>query len=325
MIEQKANEIGEIGIIRRIAGILDSRYVGDDCAVLDNGADYLVVTTDMLHRTTDFPQEMTGEDIGWMSVAVSLSDVASMGARPIGVVAAWGIPGDTGAAFIDGIARGMKDCATRYGTDIVGGDTDQHAELTIVTTALGRVDKDKVKLRSGARAGDLLCVTGYLGTPAAAYKVLIEGREAPEKDKKVLIDGFFRPRPRVEEGIRLSKYPQVTAMIDVSDGIGKSVYELSGASHVGFVVDADRLPVRDEAKKLAKSREELLDMAVCFGGEFELLFTVAPEGLADIKDVPFTVIGRAVPEGLTLDDRGSMRPITCKGYEHLKKKRDTVH
>lgn len=91
----KANEIGEIGIIKRIAKILGSKYVGDDCAVLDNGADYLVITTDMLHRTTDFPGEMSGEDIGWMSVAVSLSDVAAMGARPTGVVVAAGIPGDT--------------------------------------------------------------------------------------------------------------------------------------------------------------------------------------------------------------------------------------
>jgi len=161
--------------------ILDSGYPGDDCAVLDDGENYLVVTTDMLHRTTDFPREMSGEDIGWMSVAVSLSDVASMGARPIGVVAALGIPGGTDVDFIDGLARGMRDCAKRYGTDIVGGDTDQHAELTLVTTALGRVEKDKLKLRSGARVGDLLCVTGCLGTPAAGYKVLIEGRAAPEK------------------------------------------------------------------------------------------------------------------------------------------------
>jgi len=325
VIELKANEIGEIGIIRRIAKILDSKYLGDDCAVLDNGIDYLVVTTDMLHRTTDFPREMTGEDIGWMSVAVSLSDVAAMGALPIGVVAAWGIPGDTAISFIEDIARGMRDCAKKYGTDIVGGDTDQHAELTIVTTAMGRVDKDKVKLRSGAKAGDLLCVTGYLGTPAAAYKILIEGREAPEKDKKVLIDGFFRPKPRVEEGIRLSKYPQVTAMMDVSDGLGKSVYELSSSSRVGFMVDADRLPVREETEKLAKNRDELLDMAICFGGEFELLFTVDPPGIDEVKDVEFTVIGEVVPDGLTLDDRGTMKPITCKGYEHLRKLRDDTH
>jgi len=91
------------------------------------------------------------------------------------------------------------------------------------------------------------------------------------------------------------------------------------------LVDADKLPVLEETRKLARSREELQDMAVCFGGEFELLFTLDPEGLDKVKDVEFTVIGRVVPDGLTLDDRGTMRPITCKGYEHLKKKRDDVH
>jgi thiamine-monophosphate kinase len=293
--------------------------------VLEDGEDYLVVTTDMLHRTTDFPVEMSGEDIGWMSVAVSLSDVASMGASPIGVVAAMGIPGGTDVDFIDGLARGMRDCAKRYGTDIVGGDTDQHAELTIVTTALGRVEKDKLKLRSGAKVGDLLCVTGCLGTPAAGYKVLIEGREAPEQDKKVLIGRFFRPQPRVEEGMRLSRYKAVTAMMDVSDGLGKSVYELSNSSKVGFLVEADRLPLLDEARRLARSREELLDMAVCFGGEFELLFTVDPSALEKINDVEFTVIGKVVETGLTLNDRGTLKPITCKGYEHLKKKSDIEH
>lgn len=279
----------------------------------------------MLHRTTDFPTEMSGEDIGWMSVAVSLSDVASMGAKPIGVVAAMGIPGGTDVDLIDGLARGMRDCAKRYGTDIVGGDTDQHAELTIVTTALGRVEKDKLKLRSGARVGDLLCVTGYLGTPAAGYKVLIEGREAPGPDRKVLIDRFFRPQPRLEEGMRLSAYKEVTAMMDVSDGLGKSVYELSNSSKVGFLVDADRLPLLEETRRIAKSREELIDMAVCFGGEFELLFTLDPAGIDKINDVKFTVIGKVVETGLTLDDRDTMRPITCKGYEHLKKKSDIVH
>lgn len=321
----KVNEIGEIGLIKRIGGILRSKYLGDDCAVLDAGPEYLVVTIDMLHRVTDFPREMTGEDIGWMSVAVSLSDVAAMGARPLGVLAAMGIPGDTDVAFAEGIARGMNDCVRAYGTEIVGGDTDQHQELTMVTTALGRVDKDKVKLRSTVRAGDLLCTTGCLGTPAAAYKVLVEGRPAPPRDREVLLDHFFRPKPRVSEGMKLSQYPGVTGMMDISDGLGKSLYELSTASNVGFIVYGDRLPVRDEARRVARDHTEMLDMAICFGGEFELLFTVTPAELETIKGVSYTVIGKTVASGLTLDDNGRLSEISCKGYEHLKKRQDTIH
>jgi thiamine-monophosphate kinase len=321
----KVNEIGEIELIKRIARILNSKYLGDDCAVLDVGAEYLVVTIDMLHRVTDFPREMTGEDIGWMSVAVSLSDVAAMGARPLGVVAAMGIPGDTDVEFVEDIARGMDRCARTYGTEIVGGDTDQHQELTIVTTALGLVRKDAVKRRSGAKPGDLLCVTGCLGTPAAAYKVLIEGREVSPEDRRVLIRKFFRPEPRLGEGMMLADYPGVTSMMDVSDGLGKSVYELSTASKVGFVVCADRLPIKEAVRCVAKDRAELLDMAICFGGEFELLFTVDPGTVDQIKGVKFTMIGNVVDSGLILDDCGKKSEITCKGYEHLKKHRDDVH
>jgi thiamine-monophosphate kinase len=260
-----------------------------------------------------------------MSVAVSLSDVAAMGARPLGVVAAMGIPGDTDVAFVEDIARGMDRCARTYGTEIVGGDTDQHRELTMVTTALGLVRKDAVKLRSGAKPGDVLCVTGYLGTPAAAYKVLIEGRAVSSSDRQVLIRRFFRPEPRLGEGMILSDYPGVTAMMDISDGLGKSVYELATASKVGFVVYGDKLPVMDEARRVAKDRAELLDMAICFGGEFELLFTVAPTDVDIIKGVNFTVIGKVAESGLTLDDNGRKSEISCKGYEHLKKRQDTAH
>jgi thiamine-monophosphate kinase len=321
----KINEIGEIGLINRIAGAIKSKYLGDDCAVIDMGDDYLVITTDMLHRITDFPREMSAYEIGWMSVAVSLSDIAAMGAKPAGVVAALGLPGDTEVDFFDGIIKGMNECARAYGTDIVGGDTDQHIELTIVTTAIGRVDKDKVKLRSGAKIGDLVCVTGYLGTPAGGYKALIEGRVTTEETKKVLVKSLFTPMPRIEEGIKLSKYPFITAMMDMSDGLGKSLYELSVSSNVGFLIDASLLPLMNETRSIAKDRVELLNMAICFGGEFELIFTVDPEKLEEINDVKFTVIGKVVNEGLTLNDNGSLSAITCKGYEHLIKKRDDVH
>jgi len=219
----------------------------------------------------------------------------------------------------------MRNCAKTYCTEIVGGDTDQHQELTIVTTALGRVNKDMVKLRSGARAGDLLCVTGYLGTPAAAYKVLIEGRKASVEDRRVLLHHFFRPEPRLGEGMILAGYPGVTAMMDVSDGLGKSVYELSTSSKVGFLVYADKLPVREEAVRIARDHRELMDMAICFGGEFELLFTVDPREIDHIQGVGFTVVGRVVESGLKLDDDGIISEISCRGYEHLKKNRDDVH
>jgi thiamine-monophosphate kinase len=129
----KIKDIGERAFIQRITGLLsgsDNIVVGageDDCAVLDTGGDdYLLATTDMLHRKTDFPLRMTGRQIGWMSVAVNLSDLASKGARPIGVVMAMGIPPDTEVEFIEEVVKGMNECTSKYGTQIVGGDTDAH-------------------------------------------------------------------------------------------------------------------------------------------------------------------------------------------------------
>ncbi|MDP2845386.1 MAG: thiamine-phosphate kinase, partial [Candidatus Methanoperedens sp.] len=166
----KVREVTERALIARIAKLLakpgNNVIVGagvDDCAVLDiGGKDYLLVTTDMLHRNTDFPMQMTGWQIGWMSVAVNLSDLASKGAKPIGVLMAMGIPPDAEIGFIEEIARGMAECAEKFGTQIIGGDTDSHDELTMAGTALGLIKKEVLIRRSGAKEGDLVCVTGHL-------------------------------------------------------------------------------------------------------------------------------------------------------------------
>src|SRR3972149_8425169 len=115
---------------------------------------------------------MTARQIGWMSVAVNLSDLASKGAQPIGVVMAMGIPPDTELGFIEDMVRGMDDCASRYGMQIIGGDTDSHDELTMTGTALGLLKKELLIRRSGARVGDLVCVTGTLGRAGAALLAL---------------------------------------------------------------------------------------------------------------------------------------------------------
>jgi len=163
-------------LIEHIAGLLTkpgkNTVVGageDDCAVLDMGGDdYLLATTDMLHRKTDFPLQMSGWQIGWMSVAVNLSDLASKGAMPLGVLMAIGIPQDIEIGFLDEIIRGMDDCARIYGTRVIGGDMDSHDELTMTGTALGLVKKRPAYNEKGSTCRGLVCVTGNLGTAGAA-------------------------------------------------------------------------------------------------------------------------------------------------------------
>ena len=146
------NVLGERELIRRISEILGG-VENDDCAVIDAGERYLVATTDMLHQKTDFPDIMNPWQMGWMAVAVNLSDIAAMGGEPAGVLIAAGLPPEADLYFIDELFSGLGDCACYYGTKILGGDTDSHQELTITGTALGFVEKDLVLRRRGARAG----------------------------------------------------------------------------------------------------------------------------------------------------------------------------
>lgn len=316
----KIKDIGERALIKRISGFLsgdDNIIVGageDDCAVLDTGGDeYLLVTTDMLHRKTDFPLQMAGRQIGWMSVAVNLSDLSSKGARPIGVLMAMGIPPDTEVGFIEEIVKGMDECASKFGTRIVGGDTDAHDELTLVGTALGMVKKERLIRRSGARVGDLVCVTGNPGTAGAALFALDKKISAGQE----IIKALFEPVPRIYEGMALSGSLSVTSMMDISDGLALSLHDMSRAGKVGFKIYESRLPVLPDVKKLLKEKE-ILEAAVFAGGDFELLFTVAPENLDKAKKAcPLTVIGDVIEKGVFIEKAGGFEELKARGYEHF--------
>ena len=165
----------------------------DDAALVPLQGMCIVATTDMLHETTDFPQSMSDWQRGWMSIAVTLSDIAAMGAEPVFLLLAAGL--DEGSR-LEEILKGAKACADEYGGEIVGGDIDYHQELTIVTTGVGIAEHGEVVRRKGSRPGDALCITGTPGRAQAA----LEGFREHE-------DALFLPRPRVREGRVLAKEP----------------------------------------------------------------------------------------------------------------------
>ena len=152
-------------LLQVVMGIVGKEKCLDDCAEIPCGDQVMVVTTDMLHRTTDFVEGMSDWQIGWMSAAVTLSDIASMGAEPKYLLIAVGL--DTWQNLA-GVMQGAQDCCTRFGAVIIGGDIDRHGELTVVTTGLGLVDKSHIVRRTGAQPGDLVCITGTPGQ-AQAY------------------------------------------------------------------------------------------------------------------------------------------------------------
>ena len=301
--------IGERDLIRRISVILGG-LENDDCAVIDAGERYLVASTDMLHQKTDFPDIMNPWQMGWMTVAVNLSDIAAMGATPAGVLIAAGLPPEADLYFIDELFSGFGDCAAYYGTRIIGGDTDSHEELTITGTALGFVEKDLALRRRGARPGDLLCTTGDLGGAGGG---LWAWQHAVESD---LITKLLEPEPRLAEGRALAKSGAVTAMMDNSDGLALSLADLAQVSHVGFVIQEVALPVAAGLAEMV-GEEKALETVMSAGGDFELVFTLRPGGLEAASEVcALTVIGEVVEEGIWMEQGGQRRRMEARGYEH---------
>ncbi|MCX6688837.1 MAG: thiamine-phosphate kinase [Methanoregula sp.] len=279
-------------LLKLVMGIVGRENCLDDCAVLPCGEQQMVVTTDMLHQTTDFVTGMTDWQIGWMSAAVTLSDIASMGAAPKYLLIAVGLDK---WEQISGVMQGAKDCCTKFGAAIIGGDIDRHGELTVVTTGLGLVDKEHLVRRSGAQPGDLVCLTG---TPGQA-QAWLEGFLQYEK-------ALFEPQPRVEEGQTLAR-GGITAMMDDSDGIALSLYDLLSVNDYGFAIDSSTLPL-----PAGVPGEGARELALYGGGDYELLFTLPPER-HPVKGVQYTVIGKVIPERVVLVDGA---PPERRGYQH---------
>jgi len=272
---------------------------GDDCAVIPFGDTNLLITTDMLHRASDFPPGTTPYTIGWRSVAASLSDIAAMGGRPLAVVLAASAPSWEGV--FDGVLSGAQDACEEVGTRLVGGDLDSSSELFLTSTALGEAARPV--LRSGARPGDLLCLSGPLGRTAAALRLFELGR-LKEANR------LFRFTPRVKEGLKLSSL--ATSMIDISDGLAHSVHLLARASEVGFLVDPSRLPLLPELEEFLP-KGEALEKALYFGEDYELLYTMPPELFRPELGIP---IGEAVEGGVWLVQEGKREKLPDRGWAH---------
>ncbi|MDD1706499.1 MAG: thiamine-phosphate kinase [Methanoregulaceae archaeon] len=276
-------------VVREIIG---TEQTLDDCAVFPSNGGLLVATTDMLHETTDFPRGMTDWQIGWMSAAVTLSDIAAMGARPAMVLLAVGL--DTGQRLRQ-ILTGAKACCESCGAVLAGGDLDAHRELTIVSSGIGFAEGGKVVRRHGAVPGDLIGITGPLGRAQAAL-------EGYSRYKRVLLE----PVPRVNEGLILAS-GGVSSMMDISDGLVLSLYDLLDANRCGYSIDSNLLPLL-EGVPAEKSRE----YALFGGGDFELLFTCPPDR-HPVHGVTYYPVGRVIEEPrVEVDGRSEM----ARGYLH---------
>lgn len=325
-IVKKLSDLGERESIRIISGIFSrgdiAVGIGDDCAAFEFGEEYLLVSTDMISQKTHIPKEMTPFQLGWFIVAINLSDIAAKGGTPIGLVLSFGLPKETSEAFLKELTQGANTCATKFNTNIVGGDMKEANDITICGTALGIIRKDEFMPRIGSIPGDLIAVTGSLGKAGAGYHNL--------KDKILKNDisnALLEPTPKIKEGKILARQKCVTSCMDISDGLSSSLYQLQELNNIGFEINLNYIPVSSELIQLHKSKSNLdiYEIALHFGGDYELLVTVPISKFEKLReefkknDLEITAIGKVTRKKEVIVYDGKVKKtLDNKGYEHFK-------
>ncbi len=307
--------------------------IGDDAAVLSVSAGALLLaTTDLVIEDIHFRRAFASpRDIGWKAMAVNLSDIAAMGGSPRWALVAAALPASTDPAEVDLFYSGMQEAAVPHGVVIVGGDTSASPDGWMINVTVLGEHVGAPKLRSAARPGDAVAVTGVLGRAAAGLALLeadtatTRGLEARVREE--LVGAHLRPGARLAEGRWLGGQPAVHAMMDLSDGLTTDLGHICRESGVGARVMLDLLPVAPSAREAARALgRDPLDWATAGGEDYELLLTCEP-GAADalardllaVTGTPLTVVGRIEhPEAAVLyvDARGE--PVTLgAGYQHF--------
>lgn len=336
----RLDDLGEFPLIARLTAGLESRPdvalgPGDDAAALDLGAGALLLATcDSVVEGAHFLSSVSSpEEIGHQALAVNLSDIAAMGGEPCWALVSLILPPTLEVARLEGVYAGMRALARRFNVAIVGGNVAaSDGPLTIDITLLGRVARERMVTRAGARPGDQLLVTGRLGASVAALLAYTAAPERADIPADALADArraLVTPEPRVREGMALAASGQVTAMLDVSDGLAGDLGHLCERSGVGAVVELAALPVDAATRALALALgRDPLRHALSGGGDYELLFTARPTGvalaLAALRAVgaDATVIGEITsPErGLRVREaNGALTALVPSGWDHLRR------
>jgi thiamine-monophosphate kinase len=258
------------------------------------------------------------------AVVMNISDFAAKGVKPKAILVSLGLPRRFSEDEIKEIGRGLNAGAREYDAYVIGGDTGEASDLVISISLFGIAKKDALMLRSGAKPGDLVAVTGFFGKSAAGLKILLNGFDAPSEMSKILVDSVLMPYARLKEGLALSQTKAVTAAIDSSDGLAWSLHEIAKASNVGFLID--KLPTAEEAKKFCRlNRLNPLGLTLYGGEEYELVLTIKPalwrkaEKAIEKTGGKLLLIGKATAERqLLMEIDGRMKVIEPRGWEHFK-------
>jgi thiamine-monophosphate kinase len=292
--------------------------IGDDCAVLRLKPGFeLLVTTDFCIENVHFRRVWHPPAVvGHRCLTRGLSDIAAMGGEPLACFLSLGLPDDLPQSWVRGFLRGLLALARRYKVQLAGGDVSAAPQITADIVVAGQVPAGKAVLRSGARPGDRIYVTGSLGASAATLKELFAGKSV----KPSKFNSHFYPTPRLEVGDWLRKRHLTTAMIDVSDGLSVDLAHICGESGVAAFLISSKVPV---------ARNADLDLALNGGEDYELLFTARRKAKipARIAGVQVTEIGEIRNRKdyssaiQILGENGKVRPLPQRGWEHFSRQR----
>lgn len=327
---RKIEQVGELGLIKKVrvmAGKTSSALVGigDDAAVFKTSTGQAVIlTVDTFVENIHFDLAyFKFSQVGRRVAAATLSDLAAMGAKPLGVAVSLGVSPQLDLPDVEQIYKGILSVINRYQVELWGGDTTKSNQLFLSMMAVGEAQADQVALRKNVKPGDFIGVTGWLGASTAGLLVL---KNQLNKEKfKSLVQAHLMPLPRLAEGQALVSQ-EVKAIEDISDGLASELHHLSEESKVKIVVEKKKLPLARSVRKVAKAlNKNSFEIALYGGEDYELVFSVKPSLMEKVQEAlakigtKVTVVGKAQKgRGVFLKENGNLWPIGL-GYDHFKK------
>lgn len=335
------NKLGEFGLIEHLTRDFKPqlpstlRGIGDDAAVIANALDYTVISTDLLIEGIHFDIRYTPlKHLGYKAVVVNLSDIYAMNVRPTHITFSIAISSKYTVEALEELYAGIQAACRLYNVDLIGGDTTSHLKgMAISVTAFGTIaDKDKITYRSGARVGDIICVTGDLGAAYMGLQLLEREKQLYLNDTNIqpqiqgheyLLERQLKPEAAKDAYEYFAKVDLVpTAMMDVSDGLSSDLMHICKASGVGAYLEEDKIPMNEETKAMAlEFNMDPISTALNGGEDYELLFTISPKDIVKIQFMPGAVIiGEIVDseDKLTLHTSGGkIYPLKAQGWNHF--------
>lgn len=280
----------EDGFIEHLAKLFHAESsivgIGDDCAVIpgENGLAWLVTTDALVEGVHFLKDQIPPRDLGYKTVAVSVSDIAAMGGEPKHAFLSIALPKTADCSWTCDLVEGMKEACEKWNLLLLGGDTvGSRRDIFLNLTLMGSAAADKIKYRRLAQLGDVICVSGYLGNSGGGLKALQE-QKARTKDIQQLIHAHFHPEPHSRQGIWLASHTAVHAMMDISDGLDCDLKRLIKSSRKGAVIETTKIPISVPLSQVCTEYGwDALQLALVGGEDYCLLLTISSDALKDIQ------------------------------------------